>query len=219
MTYRIMSSAAALSRNTRGTAMIEFALTLPVLLLMGLGGLEVANFGIANLRVSQIAMTAADNAARVRNQISEGDINELMTGAKFVGRNIDFAEHGRIILSSLESNAQADSSKKGYMIRWQRCVGKMNVVSAYGAEGKGAANSTLKGMGPNPAALITPSGDTAVMYVEVSYTYVPLVGADWISEQTIKAERAFNVRQRVDQVLKSGGVADANISKCSKFTA
>jgi hypothetical protein len=206
--------------ETRGAALVEFALTLPVLLLMGLGGLEAASFGIACLRVSQIAMTTADNAGRVRNQITEADINELMTGAKFVGAGIDFAENGRIILSSLEPNGQtAASGKKGYMIRWQRCTGKMAQVSAYGVEGKGETDSSLKGMGPDPTKLLVPADGTAVMYVEVAYTYQPVVGGRWINERTIKAERAFNVRQRTDQVLKPGGVAEADILRCTKYNA
>lgn len=205
--------------DTSGAALIEFALTLPVLLLMGLGGLETAHFGLTSLRVSQIAMTTADNAGRVRNQITEADVNELLTGAKFVGKGIEFGENGRIILSSLENNGQTVTSKKGYMIRWQRCAGKMAQVSAYGTEGKGAADNSLKGMGPDAAKLLVPADNTAVMYVEVYYTYQPLIATRWINEQTIKAERAFNVRQRVDQVLKPGGVADADISKCTKYTA
>ena len=214
-----------LFRDDRGAALIEFALTLPVLLLLGLGGLETANFGIACLRVSQIAMTTADNAARVRNQITEADINEVMTGSKFVGAGIDFANNGRIILSSLEPNGQT-GTKAGNMIRWQRCAGKMAVVSAYGGEGTGATSNVLKdGMGPGTDASKKieppepPAAATAVMYVEVSYTYQPVVASRWISQQTIRAERAFNVRQRTDQVLKPGGVADADIAKCSKYTA
>ncbi|WP_238995756.1 TadE/TadG family type IV pilus assembly protein [Sphingomonas solaris] len=210
-----------LRQDAAGVAMIEFALVLPVLILLALGGLELWNFGMANLRISQIAMTTADNAARVRNQISEADINELMTGAKFIGRNIKFADNGRIILSSLEPNKLTDT-RKGYKIGWQRCAGKMTVVSAYGVEGKGATDNSLQyGMGPSliNANKIKPADDTAVMYVEVNYTYQPIVAGRWISETTIRAERAFNVRQRVDQVMKPGGVADADIAKCTKYTA
>ncbi|WP_197277295.1 pilus assembly protein [Sphingomonas profundi] len=126
--------AARLHADERGAELISFALTLPVLLLMGLGGLEIASFGIANLRVSQIAMTAADNAGRVRDQITEGDINEIMTGAKFVGRSIGFADHGRIIISSLESRTDVSGNNPNnyQWIRWQRCAGAKNASSSYG---------------------------------------------------------------------------------------
>ena len=243
-----------LRAETRAAALIEFALTLPVLLLMGLGGLEVASYGIACLRVSQIAMTAADNAGRVRDQITEGDINEIMTGAKFVGNSIGFADHGRIIISSLEPRTDVTNTTNLQWIRWQRCAGVKAVTSNYGtpktaagsiiADGTEAyrtdgvtasaapsnqarstptngTSATASGMGPDtsPKIQVAAATGTAVMFVEVSYDYQPVVGARWISETTISAVRAFNVRQRTDQVLKPGGVAYADISRCNRFSA
>ena len=76
---------------TSGLALIEFAFSLPVLLTLGLFGLETANFAMAHLRVSNIAMLTADNAARVRDSIDEADVIELFTGAKMTGASIDFA--------------------------------------------------------------------------------------------------------------------------------
>jgi len=82
-----------------GVAFLEFAFALPVVLALGLLGLETANYAMANLRVSNIAMLTADNAARVRDSIDEGDVAELFTGAKMSGNNINFAQNGRIILT------------------------------------------------------------------------------------------------------------------------
>ena len=101
-----------------GVAFLEFAFALPVVLALGLLGLETANYALANLRVSQIAMLTADNAARVRDSIDEGDIVELFTGAKMSGNNINFAQNGRIILTDLEQTT--DGTKQ--WVRWQRCV-------------------------------------------------------------------------------------------------
>ena len=61
------------------------------LLTLGLVGLETANFAMAHLRVSNIAMLTADNAARVRDSIDEADVIELFTGAKMTGDSIKFA--------------------------------------------------------------------------------------------------------------------------------
>ena len=102
-----------------GVAFLEFAFALPVVLALGLLGLETANYAMANLRVSQIAMLTADNAARVRDSIDEGDIVELFTGAKMSGNNISFAQNGRIILTDLE---QTTTGGKQW-VRWQRCDG------------------------------------------------------------------------------------------------
>ena len=81
---------------------------------------------MAHLRVSNIAMLTADNAARVRDSIDEADVIELFTGAKMTGASINFAQNGRIILSSLEPT---DGRTNRQWIRWQRCDGALNVAS------------------------------------------------------------------------------------------
>lgn len=224
---------ASLATDTSGLAMIEFAMVLPALLILGLGGIEVANFAIANLRISQIAMTTADNAGRVRDQISEADINELMAGAKFVGTKLKFAQNGRIILSNLE----ADGAKQ--WIRWQRCSGAMNVTSSYGVPLRtngqevtsfsnankasvdydaSSEDSTLTAMGPAGKQIAAAAG-TAVMFVEIVYDYQPIVPTRFLPAATIRYTSAFNVRQRTDQTLKRAGL-DANaMSTCGRFTA
>ena len=206
-----------LTQDTSGLALIEFALSLPLILSMGLGGLELANYAIATERVSQIAMTAADNAARVRSSIDEQDVNEVMAGAKFVGSKINFAKNGRIILSSMEENA----GKTGQWIRWQRCAGAKSVGSSYGVEDAGKNDSSLPGMGPTGKKIAAVSG-TAVMFVEVFYDYQPIVPMPSLGygSRTMNFTAAFNVRERTDQVLKNAmSEIGANISSCSLYSA
>src|SRR6185312_892845 len=96
---------------------------LPVVLALGLLGLETANYAMANLRVSNIAMLTADNAARVRDSIDETDIVELFTGAKMSGSNINFGRNGRVILTDLEPTTSPAGKQ---WVRWQRCDGALN---------------------------------------------------------------------------------------------
>lgn len=204
-------------RDTRGLALTEFALSLPILLMMGLGGIELAHYALATERVNQIAMTAADNAGRVRDSIDEIDVNEVMAGAKFVGAPISFADRGRVILSSLEENA----AKNGQWIRWQRCTGAKNVPSSYGLQDAGKTDSSLQGMGPSGRQIAATSGAT-VMFVEVVYDYRPIVPLPFLgySNRTMRATAAFDVRQRNDQVLKnSKNLTGTAISGCSTYSA
>jgi Flp pilus assembly protein TadG len=185
-------------RDERGVALLEFAFTLPIVVGLGLGGLETANLALAHLRVSQLAMTVADNAGRVTAGIDEADIAEVFAGADSVGQAINFRANGRVILSSLQDNGQTSSSLKGQMINWQRCFGSLSVAPAYGVEGKGRTDATLRnGMGATGRQIQALSG-TAVMFVEATYTYQPIV-AGVISPQTIRYESAFNVRERTNQ--------------------
>ncbi|MGZ8328871.1 MAG: TadE/TadG family type IV pilus assembly protein, partial [Allosphingosinicella sp.] len=198
--WRAAVFARRLGASERGVSLIEFALSLPVVLAMGFGGLEVANLALTHMRVSQIANMVADNAGRVRTGVDETDINEIFAGVREVGAAIRFPTNGRIVLSSLEDNGRTGSNH-GQMINWQRCLGTLNVAPAYGTQGTGRTNGTLLGMGPAARRIQSLPG-TAVMFVEVSYTYQPLIPGI-IPGRTIRYESAFNVRERTNQNISN----------------
>jgi hypothetical protein len=209
--------AARLKGCTSGLALTEFAFSVPILLTLGLFGLETANFAMAHLRVSNIAMMTADNAARVRDSIDEADVIELFTGAKMTGSGIAFAQNGRIVLSSIEPNtAGTGGASTGQWIRWQRCDGQRNFSSAYGAQGTGQNNASLQYVGPATSPISAASG-TAVMVVEVSYVYQPIIPNSFLSGREIRYESAFNVRQRTNQQLNNAGNATART--CNLYNA
>jgi len=189
-----------LARCQSGTSMIEFAFAAPLLLTLLLSGLEVTNLAMAHMRVSQIAMTVADNAGRVESGIDEAHIYEVFAGADVIGEPIDFAKHGRVVLSSLEPNGQT-GTKAGQKIGWQRCWGDLAVNSSYAKQGAGATDATLAaGLGPN-SNKISAAANTAVMFVEVTYDYVPLVAGQLADIGTIRYESAFYVRGRENNAI------------------
>lgn len=196
----------SIGADTSGVAMIEFAFALPLVIGLGLGGLEAANLALAHLRVSHLAMTVADTAARVATRVDEADINEVFAGARIVGEDMDFEANGRVVLSSLQDNKHTDG-RAGQMINWQRCMGERDDIDpAYGVEDDGRDDNSLQGMGPTDIA-IQAGGGTAVMFVEVSYDYQPLF-PDILSPRVIRYETAYNVRERVEQdITNTTGVA------------
>lgn len=196
-------------RTERAVAITEFALSLPFLLLLGLGGLELANLALAYLRVYDIATKVADNAARVRVSIDEADINEIFAGAKVMGQNLNFAQNGRIILSSIEPvmNTASPPAVVNQYLRWQRCTGANAANSTHGSEGEGASTNGDKATGyglSSSTRRIVAAENTAVMLAEVVYDYQPLV-INWFGPITIRAIQSMPVRQRSDQVIKNGG--------------
>jgi hypothetical protein len=220
-----------------GLALIEFAFSLPVLLALGLYGFETANLAIAHLRVSNVAMLTADNAARVRERIDEANVVELLAGASMTGNSIRFAQNGRIILSSFERTPSGNRQ----WIRWQRCTGALNVTSTYGAPKTSAganitngteffranrtqasANpsspnaATLTAVGP-PGRQISAVAGTAVMVVEVAYDYQPIVSERLFGPIRIRYESAFNVRERDDQTLYNANRITPR--SCNTFSA
>jgi TadE-like protein len=193
-----------LKSDVSGVAMVEFALALPFLLAVTLGGLEFTNIALSNMRISQIAMMVADNAGRVRTSIDRLDVNEVMIGARFAGDDLKLGTFGRVILSSLENNGQAGANA-GNVIRWQRCFGAKNDVSSYGVTGDGATDSSLAaGMGQTGQRIIPVPG-TALMFTEVLYDYQYLIPSIYTEslfpKRTLRYTAAFTVRERATNTL------------------
>lgn len=203
-----------LRHDQSGLALIEFAYSLPVLLALTLGGLEVANLAITHMKLSQLAMLVADNASRVRASIDEADINEIFSGAALSANGLNFAANGKIFLSDLESN-KLDAPKTGQYIRWQRCYGSGNFTSTYGTTDNGKTDASLQAMGPTGNQIAATNG-TAVMFVEVAYKYQPLISNSIFGEKTIRYTSAFNVRERTDQAMKNAGnLSTSQTAACS----
>lgn len=193
----------ALKGDQRGVALIEFALSLPVLMVLILVGLELTNFVLANHRVRQIGAMTADNASRLRTQMNEAFVNQLFVGVQKAGSGIEFQNRGRVILSSVQNNA----TKNGQWIRWQRCFGQLSRLSKYGPQGTGQSNAAL----PNINGLTAQAG-SAIMYAEVAYDYKPLIPSSFLSNRRIVHEVAFIVRQRTDFSIEP--VAGSPASTC-----
>ncbi|OYX44832.1 MAG: hypothetical protein B7Y90_19175 [Alphaproteobacteria bacterium 32-64-14] len=186
-------------RDKAGLALIEFAYSLPVLTMLGLGGVEIANLSITHMRVSQIAISLADNASRAKQDIVAGvprmreyDVNETFQGAALQSGGLDIEENGRLILSSLEVNSQG-----GQWVHWQRCFGKAAYKSSYGKQGDGITGTGFPGMGPANRRIRAESG-FAVMFVEVVYNYRPLIFSSLVPPQSIRKTAAMYVRDDRD---------------------
>lgn len=187
--------------DTRGVAMVEMAFTLPIMVLIGFGGLEIASLTLANTRISQIALTAADNAGRIASgsnlatpQVREIDINEVFTGAQLQSGDLNLQTNGRIILSSL----QVHPTHGGQWIAWQRCYGnRPSSPSSFGLQGAGTTAPGITGMGP-AGRQITAVAGSAVMFVEIVYNYQPLLYGQWLGTRVIRSTAAFTVREPRD---------------------
>lgn len=212
-----------LRRSIAGVAAVEFALSLPVMLSLGLWGAELGNLAITHMRISQLAMQLADNGSRIGDvsmleslRIYESDINDMLVGAKIQSGKLDLFEHGRVIISSLEVVPSSESTQ---YIHWQRCMGKRIVQSAYGSEGTGLDGS-LKGMGPLGEEVTAAKGD-AVIFVEISYEYQPLVSSRFVPNTIISTTATFNVRDDRDltQIYQRSTASPDTVARCNVFNA
>ena len=212
------------------TALLEFALGMPLFLLAGLWGVELTNLAIVNQRLSQLALELADNASRVglysgqtTVQLREVDINDVLQATRQHGSAIDLTTNGRVILSSLENPSGTQR------IHWQRCIGRKSGTgydSSYGTTIVTAGTTTAagdagtvaaSGMGDAGAQVTAPLG-SGVMFVEVNYLYTPLVGQGWFANtQRLHYIASFLVRDNRDYAQIYNPAPAATRSTCNLY--
>lgn len=199
-----------LCRDTSGLAVLEFAIAFPVLLALGMYGIDIANMALTNLRLNQIALNLADNASRVGvnstlsiQQMREVDVNDIFEGAKSQGTGINLTTNGRVILSSLEKDSSGVQR-----IHWQRCFGSKTgstyeshygrALNTDGSTSAGAnSGPSSAGMGDTGFTVNAPANSSGVMFVEVNYRYTPMFS--WLSAPAdLRYTASFIVRDPRD---------------------
>lgn len=188
-----------LRRDTSAVTVVELGVSLPFLMVLSLGSMEMVNLAILHVRLNQLAIAVADNASRAKQSVVGGapmfreyDVNQVFTGASISVGDLDFADNGRVILSSLQTN-----SSGGQWIQWQRCWGNTAYVSRYGVQGTGATGTSFAGMGQT-GHVITVESPYAIMFVEVAYKYQPLFFGTIFKTTVIRKEAAMYVRDDRD---------------------
>lgn len=199
--------------DRRGLALLEFAFVLPIFLVMTLTGAELTNYIITRMRVSQVALQLADNAARIGSgsqlaakTISETDINDLLTGAGLQAGELELYPRGRVVVSSVEP-VTSPNLLNLYKIGWKRCRGQKAYTSPY-------TNmlTDLTGVGPNGRKISAPDNG-ATMFVEVTYDYKPLFKTSLAPSTTITEIASMMVRDRRD-TTRVYNSENATVSSC-----
>lgn len=221
---KALSSVRKLGSDRSGMAVVEFALCLPFVVLMTMTAAELTNYTTTKMRMSQLALQIADNASRIgtgtvlsNKTISEKQINDLLTGANLQSGKLGVFANGRIILSSIQPGVAANT----YVVKWQRCKGAKNFTSATYY----AAGTTERSSDPANAAnpyKVTPPPSGAVMFVEISYTYQPLIGTRFQPFSDIRETAAMTVRDNRDYAGGTNGIyntENAPVANCSTFSA
>lgn len=119
-----------LRRCAAGNVAVEFALSVPVIMLMMLGSAEMARFVILHQKMDRVATTISDLVSRAET-ITESQIADIFTAADQVAEPFDLANLGVVIVSSV-----TNSDGSGAVIAWQRSgAGAYSAASALGGQG------------------------------------------------------------------------------------
>lgn len=230
---RLARTPGRLARDRSGVALLEFAFVMPIVLMIGLYGIETANQALINLKISQIALNLADNASRVGligsaniEQLREVDMNDVLQATRIQGKSIDLTGRGRITVSSLEKDSSGTQR-----IHWQRCIGQMagtKYDSAYTTSTTAGTDTTAPNAGTlapggmadseNPTATVSaPANNTGVMFVEINYNYKPIVGTWLFGAARIHYVASFVVRDNRDFAQLYNPSPSATRSTCNLY--
>ncbi|MFZ2996747.1 TadE/TadG family type IV pilus assembly protein [Sphingobium sp.] len=202
----------ALGRHMAGVAAVEFALSLPILVGLTMYGAEAANMAYTSQKLGDIATLSADSISRIRLSISNGDVTDALGGMKILSDSIDLRNRGRVIVSSIAPVLDASGNVVNQKLRWQRCTGTLVKSSPFATTEN--ANIGAAGMGPGDRP-IAASKDSEMIFVEVYYTYRPLISAAFFGTPVMSAYSAMAVRERSSNDILSNGTN----SPCTTYAA
>lgn len=160
-------------RDNRGVSVIEFALMLPLLVLIGFSSIEMVNYILANQKIERIASVTADNVARNTLAPTEQSFVDTFSAVNKIAAPFNVAQNGRIIMTGV-IGVPVNGAIVGKVV-WQRCSGSLaGVSSVIGTE---AANPSAWATGPNATLPnnINLLQNQLVIISEVVYRYEPMI--------------------------------------------
>jgi len=156
--------------HERGNVVVEFALALPVLILLLLASAELGRFVLLNQKIDRVAVTMSDLVARAET-INESDIDDIFSAAAHVAEPFDLGGRGRVVISSV-----INPDGEGAVIAWQRTGGGSFIAtSEVGAEG-GAADLATD--------FAVREGETAIVS-EVFFDFEPFLSETIVSPRVV----------------------------------
>ncbi len=172
--------AARFGGDRRGVAAVEFALIVPIMLVLLIGSVEFNRIFTLDRKVGQAAASVADLVAQV-SSISSSDLNDVL---KISGAILDpYPESGiKLVVSSLRVKGSGKTE-----VMWSR-----GLNTAKWSTGAAPPVSVPSGL--------TEEKDTYLIVAHTTYTYQPLFATlfkDVINSDTIELEEIYYARPRL----------------------
>jgi hypothetical protein len=155
----------------RGLAAVEFALLMPILILLVVGMVDVTRYVSAALKLERVTSGTADVGTQYKSlrdgmTVVNGDeVGILFLAAQQIAKPLDLARYGAVVITCISDQGN------GPQVMWQRRSGRAGAVSQISS---GSA-VTL------PLGFSLRYGDS-VLFVEAFYTLHPyLFSVGWLT--------------------------------------
>lgn len=147
----------ALLRSEKGVAVVEFALIMPLLLVLYLGSVDVSQGIQADRKLASVAGTLGDLVAQTRSELPVSTLNDYFTASQAIMLPFDGSETGMLLTIVYVDND-----------------GVARVRDSRGANGANALNENATY--PLSAEITNLARDGYVIVSEAWYTYHPVIG-------------------------------------------
>jgi len=146
-----------------GVAAIEFALVLPIIVLLLLGCFEVPRYILIYQKIARTSAGVADLVAQADEPITGNQVQDIFIAGKTMMQPYDVVADGKIYISSINN-----PNGSGVVLTWQRNNdGKLDEDSKYFSNEGSPPKISL------PAGL-TPLSNEEVLISEVFFDYKPI---------------------------------------------
>lgn len=167
-----------LRSDRRASVSVELALTLPMLIALLGGGLEVTNYVLIHQKLERTSATISDLVAQSA-RMTEGQMQSLFSATALVMKPFDLSTDGNLVVSSISA-----SGGNPPVISWQRSSGGGDNDSRFGVQG---GEATL------PAGLTVRDGEN-IIACEAFYHYQPMLFEGVLEETTLYRFAFFRPR-------------------------
>jgi len=170
-----------LSRDERGISAVEFAMLLPLMVTLYLGGVEVSQAVAVDRKVTLVARTLGDLVAQATN-VTTSDMSNILAASTAIV--VPYADSKLAITVSSVKIDSAGIAK----IAWSD-----------------AKNSTARAVGTTvtlPTALNT--ANTTLIWAEAQYSYTPTIG--YVITGTMNLKDQIYMRPRLSDCVTRTGV-------------
>jgi Flp pilus assembly protein TadG len=161
------------ARDQRGVSAVEFAILLPLMLTMYLGGVEVSQAVSADRKTTLVAHTIGDLTAQASN-VSSADMTNVLNAGAAVAYPLSSSN-----LTETVTAVCIDSAGTSATVLWSRTLN--------GTARTGIVTSLI------PSALMV--ANTSLIWGEASYSYRPTIG--WTITGTLNLRDKFFLRPRL----------------------
>jgi Flp pilus assembly protein TadG len=206
------------SRAAGGVAAVEFAIILPLLLLLLLGGFELSRYLHQSFRVSQAASNIGLMLSQFDTTLKPVDIEMVRNAASLIvpqvrrGRGPDYAnwrDRIRIDLASVDIRPVAGSKTFEAKPVWITANSRRS-CSVLKPLNAASDNYEPDGL---PSALLTGAG--SVVVVDVSYPFVPVVGNAFFSLNSRRIERSVYIEPRQGNLIRYDNTNTGVAANCT----